>query len=51
MGWENEIGSIRARKKADFVVVEQDPYEVNPKKLKDVPVRGTAFEGEFIPVC
>jgi len=50
MGWENESGSIRAGKKADFVVLEQDPQKVRPKKLKDVPVWGTVFEGEVFTV-
>ena len=50
MGWENEIGSIRAGKKADFAVLEQDPYEVRPEKLKDIVVWGTVFEGEVFPV-
>ena len=50
MGWEDEIGSIRAGKKADFVVLEQDPYQVDPMALKDVPIWGTVFEGEVFPV-
>ena len=50
MGWEDKIGSIRAGKIADFVVLEQDPYEVEPMALKDIPVWGTVFEGEVFPV-
>jgi predicted amidohydrolase YtcJ len=50
MGWEDEIGSIRAGKKADFVVLEQDPRKVEPKALKDISVWGTVFEGEVYPV-
>ena len=50
MGWENEIGSIRAGKKADFAVLEQDPYKIRPEKLKDIVVWGTVFEGEVFPV-
>lgn len=50
MGWEDEIGSIRAGKRADFTVLEQDPYAVDPMALKDVPVWGTIFEGELAPV-
>ncbi|MFK8041602.1 amidohydrolase [Congregibacter sp.] len=45
MGWENEIGSIRAGKRADFTVLEQDPYAVGVKKLRDIPIWGTVFEG------
>jgi len=50
MGWEEEIGSIRAGKRADFTVLEQDRYAVDPVALKDVPVWGTIFEGELAPV-
>jgi predicted amidohydrolase YtcJ len=35
---------------ADFAVLEQDPYEVGAKGLKDIPVWGTVFEGEVHPV-
>ena len=32
---ENEIGSIKAGKKADFVVLEQDPLTIDPRKLAE----------------
>ena len=51
MGWEDEIGSIRAGKRADFTVLEQDPFEVSPRALKDVPVWGVVFEGRVAPVA
>ncbi len=46
----DEVGSIRAGKKADFVVLEKDPYEIDPKTLKDIPIWGTVFEGKVYPV-
>ena len=46
---EHEIGSIRAGKKADFTVLEADPFETPPGDLKDIPVWGTVFEGEPAP--
>jgi len=49
MGEEDSIGSIRAGKRADFAVLEQDPYRVRPHKLKDIPVWGTVFAGELHP--
>ncbi len=49
MRWEDRIGSIRAGKKADFTVLERDPYEVDPMELKDVSVWGIVFEGEIYP--
>ncbi|NND69053.1 MAG: amidohydrolase family protein [Halioglobus sp.] len=50
MGYEDEIGSIRAGKRADFTVLEQDPYRVPSRKLKDIPVWGVVFAGEPYPV-
>lgn len=50
MGWEDEVGSIRAGKKADFTVLEEDPYAVGASGLKDIQVWGTVFEGEVYPV-
>jgi hypothetical protein len=46
---EKEIGSIAPGKKADFVVLEQDPLGVPLKQLKDVAVWGTVFEGKKHP--
>jgi hypothetical protein len=46
---ENEIGSIRAGKMADFAVLEADPYEVGAEGLKDIPIWGVVFEGEVHP--
>ncbi|TNE36825.1 MAG: amidohydrolase, partial [Alphaproteobacteria bacterium] len=50
LGMEHEIGSIRAGKKADFTVLEADPWEVDPKSLKDIPIWGTVFEGRPFPI-
>lgn len=38
---DGEVGSIETGKRADFAVLEADPYEVDAKNLKDVPVWGT----------
>jgi len=50
MGWEDEVGSIRAGKKSDFTVLEADPYAAGVEGLKDIVVWGTVFEGELYPV-
>ena len=44
---DGEIGSIEAGKRADFAVLEQDPTEVDPMKLKDVPIWGTVLGGKI----
>jgi predicted amidohydrolase YtcJ len=50
LGMEHEVGSIRAGKKADFTVLEADPFEVPPSALKDIPIWGTVFEGVPAPL-
>ncbi|WP_158969511.1 amidohydrolase [Chachezhania sediminis] len=50
IGMEDQVGSIRAGKKADFTVLEQDPYEVAPEALRDIPIWGTVFEGRPFPI-
>lgn len=50
MGWEREIGSLRAGKRADAVVLSEDPYEVGSDHLDDITIWGTMFEGRLAPV-
>ena len=50
LGMEDEIGSIRAGKRADFTVLEADPYEEPVDSLKDIPIWGTVFEGRRFPI-
>ncbi len=50
MRMENEIGSVRAGKRADFAVLEQDPLAVEPDKIRDIPIWGTVFGGDVRPV-
>jgi len=45
LGLDHEIGSIAAGKMADFVVLEDDPYQLGVERLKDVRIAGTVFEG------
>ncbi|MFP6615928.1 MAG: amidohydrolase, partial [Candidatus Hydrogenedentota bacterium] len=49
IGLEHEVGSIVSRKRADFAVLEEDPYEVGAIGLKDISVWGVVFEGEVYP--
>ncbi len=43
---DHEVGSIQAGKFADFAVLEDDPYEVDPTTLKDIGVWGTVVGGD-----
>src|SRR5690606_20477080 len=42
---DGEIGSIEAGKRADFAVLEQDPYEVEPAALADIGIWGVFADG------
>jgi predicted amidohydrolase YtcJ len=50
LGLDDETGSIRAGKKADFVVLDQSPYDVGGAGLKDLEILATVFEGEVFPI-
>jgi hypothetical protein len=47
---ENALGSITPGKTANFTVLKQDPFAVEPERLKDIPIWGTVFEGRVFPV-
>lgn len=42
---DHEMGSIESGKLADFAVLGEDPFEVDPMTLKDIPVWGTVLGG------
>ena len=43
---DDVLGSIEVGKFADFTILDDDPFEVDPYKLKDIPIRGTILGGE-----
>ena len=43
---DDRLGSIEVGKHADFVVLDDDPYEVDPKRLRNIGIRGTVLAGE-----
>lgn len=42
---ERELGSIAVGKLANFTVLSEDPYAVDPESLNRIPVLGTVFAG------
>jgi predicted amidohydrolase YtcJ len=43
---DKDLGSIEAGKHADFTILEDDPYEVDPMAIKDIGVWGTVLGGK-----
>lgn len=50
LGMQDEIGSIEVGKRADFTILKEDPYEVDPVDLRDIPIWGTVLAGEMHPI-
>lgn len=42
---DDQIGSLNVGKKADFVILAQNPMKIAPAKLREIKVLGTVFEG------
>lgn len=47
---EDTLGSIEVVKKANFTILEQDPYKVDVNQLKDIPIYATVFESKLFPI-
>lgn len=47
IGMDALVGSVAAGKKADFTVLDRDPYHGGAALLRDVQVKGVIFEGTY----
>jgi predicted amidohydrolase YtcJ len=45
---ENVKGSIEVGKVADFIVLSEDPYKIEPEQIKEVKVEKTIVAGEIV---
>jgi hypothetical protein len=46
---EHELGSITPGKAANFTILREDPYSVDPRWLNEIEVLGTVFAGRWFP--
>jgi predicted amidohydrolase YtcJ len=49
IGLDAMVGSIATGKKADFTVLDRDPYQGGAAKLREVGIEGVVFEGQWFP--
>ena len=48
---DHEVGSIEPGKLADFTVLEENPFDVDPMKIRDIPIWGTVMGGRKFPAA
>ena len=44
---ENKIGSIKEGKTANFTILAENPFKVDPMHIKDIKIIGSVFRGAF----
>ncbi|GAA3560817.1 amidohydrolase [Snuella lapsa] len=45
---ENRIGSIKVNKVANFTILVENPFEIDPIKIKDIKIDGVVYNGKYI---
>ncbi|MBN8991316.1 MAG: amidohydrolase [Rhizobiales bacterium] len=49
LGADRKLGSLEPGKLADFTILEEDPFEVDPMALRDIKIWGTVLGGKPQP--
>ncbi|MEP3227028.1 MAG: amidohydrolase family protein [Parasphingorhabdus sp.] len=49
IGLDAMVGSIATGKKADFTILDRNPFEIGASKLQEIEVQGVIFEGKWFP--
>ena len=44
---ENEIGSLKVNKIANFTILNENPFKIDPLKIKDIDIFGIVYKGNF----
>lgn len=45
---EDELGSLKMGKTANFTILENNPFKINSMAIKDIKVEGVVYQGDFI---
>ena len=44
---EERIGTLEAGKRANFTILRENPFEIDPRHLKDIEIQGVVYKGIY----
>lgn len=45
---ENKIGTLTPRKSANFTILNENPFKVEPMRIKDIKINGVVYNGKYV---